>query len=274
MMDLREDALALMDYLGIRPKKRLGQNFLISKEAIKKICDTADISSEDVVIEMGAGLGFLSEELVRRNPRKLILVEVDRKICSYLERKFEGKAEVLCMDMMSLLPSKEFSKIVSVPPYNISSRLVSSLLKSDFRKAVLVLQKEFVGKLKARPGTRKYTWISVLSQAVFHIEIAGYISRFNFIPTPKVDSLIISLVPKGISRDIIETLFRVVMAAFSKRRRKIGKILPIKDRRIAEKRSINLSPDEFLEIALSIGDKIERSYSNKKDVYRGSSWHL
>lgn len=256
-MDMREDVIALMNYLGIRPKKGLGQNFLVSKEAITKICDETDVSSEDVVVELGAGLGFLSEELIRRNPRELILVEMDERICSYLMEKFRGRAKVLCTDMMSLLPSDKFSKIVSVPPYNISSKLIRALLRSDFKKAVLVLQKEFVGKLRARPGTRKYTWISVLSQAVFHIEIAGYISRFEFVPVPKVDSLVVSLVPKGVSENAIEALFRIVTVAFSRRRRKIGKILPIKDEKTAEKRVIDLSPDEFLKIALSTGDLIE-----------------
>lgn len=270
MMNLREEAIALMNYLGIRPRKRLGQSFLVSREAIIRICDAAEISKEDSVVELGAGFGFLSEELIRRNPRKLTLVELDRKICSYLMKKFGEKAEVLCVDMMSLLPLDEYSKIVSVPPYNISSKLIHGLVKSNFRKAVLVLQKEFVGKLRARPGTRKYTWISALSQAVFHLEIAGYISRFDFIPTPKVDSFIISLVPKGVNRKTAEILSRIVRIAFSRKRRKIGSILSIKDDKIAEKRVINLSPDELLEIALSAGDAIERCPDNQTDAHRDS----
>ena len=270
MMDLREEAIALMSCLGIRPKRRLGQNFLVSKEAIIRICDTAEISKEDLVVELGAGLGFLSEELISRNPRKLTLVELDERICSYLMEKFGKKAEVLCMDMMSLLPSDEYSKIVSVPPYNISSKLIHALVKSDFRKAVLVLQKEFAGKLRARPGTKKYTWISALSQAVFHLEIAGYISRFDFIPAPKVDSFIISFVPKGVSKKTAEILSRVVRTAFSRRSRKIGSILPIKDEKISEKRVINLSPDEFLKIALSVGDAIEGCSGDRTDVHRDS----
>ena len=227
----------------------MGQHFLRSPKHISIICDAADIREQDVVVDLGAGKGALSREILKRKPKLLYVVEIDEYLCRELRRELgRENVVILCKDLLEVLPSDEFDKIVSSPPYYLSSKLIEKLTMSRFEKAVLVLQREYVGKMLARPRTRKYGWLSVISQACFQIDVVSFVPKECFDPPPKVDSLVISLVQK---RRASDRFVRLVRAAFLSRRKKLknsalAKI--VEGTRFEERRAIELTPEDFVEI--------------------------
>ncbi len=231
----------------------MGQHFLKSPKHISIICDAADIRDRDVVVDLGAGRGALSKEILKRGPKLLYVVEIDKYLCRKLKQELEHEnVVILCRDLLEVLPSDKFDKIVSSPPYYISSKLIERLVMSRFEKAVLVLQREYVGKMLARPRTRKYGWLSVISQACFQIDVVSFVPKECFDPPPRVDSLVISLVQK---RCASERFVRLVRAAFLSRRKKLKNSALAKivgGTLFEERRAIELTPEDFIEI---LGEK-------------------
>ncbi len=230
-------------------RAKIGQHFLRSRKHISIICDAADIRSRDVVADLGAGRGAISKELLKRNPKSLYVVEIDECLCRSLQKKLQHEnVVILCRNLLEVLPSDEFDKIVSSPPYYISSKLIERLAMSRFKRAVLVLQSEYVGKMLAKPGTRKYGWLSAISQACFRIEVISFVPKECFDPPPRVDSLVISLAQK---RRASQRFIRLVRSAFLSRRRKVknsslAKI--VKETQLREKRVFELTPEDFVVI--------------------------
>ena len=140
-----------------RPKKRLGQNFVINSRIIEKLIDYAEVKPTEVVLEIGSGLGYLTEALAYK-ARTIIAVEIDRRLVEILKYRLQDKnnVEIITGDALSIeLP--KFDKIVSAPPYKISSPLIFKILEHQFKTAVLILQKEFATRLQASPGETEYS---------------------------------------------------------------------------------------------------------------------
>jgi len=173
------------------PLRRLGQNFLVDKATRDLILNCSDLQRSDIVLEVGPGTGFLTEELVAR-AGKVAVVEKDSRLVRLLRRKYRGSRRLRIIEgdiLKTKLP--RFNKVVCSPPYYISSRLVLLLVSKKFRRAVLTLQKEFAERLAAKPGSRDYGRISVMVQHRSSVEIAGTIRRDAFRPVPKVDSAVV-----------------------------------------------------------------------------------
>jgi len=154
-----------LDALSIPPLKRFGQHFLIDKKVRENLVQLAGLTPQDTVLEVGPGLGFLTAALVTKASR-LIAVEKDRTLAGYLTTKFASNTNLTVTegDVLKIeLP--DFTKVVSSPPYNISSKLILLLLNSRFKRAVLLLQQEFVGRLMAPSGTREYGRLTVMFQS-------------------------------------------------------------------------------------------------------------
>jgi 16S rRNA (adenine1518-N6/adenine1519-N6)-dimethyltransferase len=216
-----EEVKAVLESMGKRPTKRLGQNFLLDDSVVKRQVGFADLSDKDTVLEIGPGLGNLTEELLKTGA-KVVGIEQDPEFCAFLKRRFGDRLQLIQADAVkAFLP--EFNKVVSNLPYQISSPITFKLLESGFDVAVLMLQREFAERMVAKAGTDDYGRLSVGVYYRARCEIMLNVPRNVFWPQPKVDSCIVKLVPKAPPFELTEkqVFFDVTKAIFSHRRKKI-----------------------------------------------------
>ncbi|MEM4197019.1 MAG: 16S rRNA (adenine(1518)-N(6)/adenine(1519)-N(6))-dimethyltransferase RsmA [Candidatus Anstonellaceae archaeon] len=176
--------------------KRLGQHFLKNPKILEMEADLAKIEGKEV-LEIGAGNGSLTRQLLEKRPKKLIAVEIDRGLCFELKKKFQkqisqGILEIVNEDFLKLEIEK-IDIIVGNVPYYISSQIILKLTKINFKQAILMMQKEFCQRLLAKPGTSFYGRLSAIANAYFQIEPLAIITKDNFYPQPKVDSQLIRI---------------------------------------------------------------------------------
>lgn len=211
------------------PRKSLGQNFIRDQRVLERIGEIARLSEEDEVLEIGAGLGALTVFLGERVGR-VIAIERDKRLIERLRENVSHlknveiiEEDALRIDFRGLHRGNKI-KVVSNLPYSISSPIVFKLLdeREAFSLLVLMLQREVGERITASPGGRGYGSISVLVQAYMDAKIALRVPPEAFWPRPKVDSVVIKLVPLPGPRVVIpdERLFRsIVRASFSSRRK-------------------------------------------------------
>lgn len=189
------DLMRILEEKGAKPLKRFSQNFLTDAATLVRECDYAALDSKDVVIEIGAGLGALTEFLSRK-AKKVVAVEFDRKFAGILKEKFEDtNVEVVQGDILETkLPT--FNKVVSNIPYHISSQITFLLFKHEWDVAVICYQKEFAERMVAKPGSRDYSRLSVMVNYFSECEILENVPKSKFFPSPKVDSAIVRITPR------------------------------------------------------------------------------
>lgn len=260
------DTKSILLQLGVRPMKSMGQHFLIDHSVIERQAKHAKIKKGERVLEIGPGLGFLTEELIRAGAH-VIGIERDRRFCQYLREKFDDSLELIEGDATKVeLP--DFDKVVSNLPYQISSEITFRILEQKkFNLAILMYQKEFAERMVAGEASALYGRLSVMAAYRADCEILEIVSRRAFWPQPKVDSAIVLMKgrpPRFQPRD--EKLFvDVVRVLFSHRRKKISNGLValagqlglsrdrvkelIPDIPYADDRVEMLSPEEIGEIA-------------------------
>lgn len=221
---------SLLKERGIRLHKSLGQHFLIDKNILNKIVDTADVKRGESVLEIGAGIGTLSFALAGRGA-DITAVEKDKKLASILEELSAPypnikviNADILKLDFENLLCGTSVWKIVSNPPYNITAPLLFKLIsfKDRFSLIVLMLQKEFAKRLTAEPGGRNYSFLTIKAQYYMNIDVVHKVSKNVFFPPPKVDSVILLLQPLRTPRVRVsdEKLFFKIADSMFRMRRK------------------------------------------------------
>ena len=257
-----------LNRLGIPPLKRFGQHFLIDKRIRDAMITAAEPKSEDRILEVGPGLGFLTEELVRQ-AGQVVAVEKDRTLAKYLKDHFRRVRNLTVIQGDALtVETSGFTKLVSSPPYNISSKLVLFITKSRFKSAVLLFQDEFVKRLTAISGSREYGRLTVALQTYANAEIIMKAPRSAFYPSPKVDSALITITPRNYTVQINDpSLFEdLVRSLFSQRRRKLSTVLRkylenkypssfssvLSQLIIPEKRVYQMNPNELIELANEI----------------------
>jgi 16S rRNA (adenine1518-N6/adenine1519-N6)-dimethyltransferase len=252
--------------LGVRPSKNLGQNFLTDGAIADWIVDRACILPDERVLEIGPGLGILTQRLAQAT-KNLTVIELDRRLASNLQKTHSFK--VIQGDALQVeLP--DFDKVVSNLPYQISSGITMRLLDKGFAKAVLMFQKEFAEHLVAKPGTSSYSRISVMAGYRAESKIVKHVPKGCFHPVPKVDSAIVEIVPRPPEFDILDeqTFTETVRMLFSHKNRKVRNgIMAEHDclgldkeqaKMLAEQlpytdvRPITLSPEKLAEIANKI----------------------
>jgi 16S rRNA (adenine1518-N6/adenine1519-N6)-dimethyltransferase len=214
---------AALEEMGIRPSKGLGQHFLVDGKVADRHVALAGIGPGDTVLEIGPGLGVLTERLLPL-ARKVVAVEADGRMCGHLERCFAGVAnfELVRGDALKVgLP--DFDLCVSNLPYQISSPVTFRLLEAPFRRACLMYQMEFAERMVARPGTDDYSRLSVSAQHRAACKIDFKVPRSAFWPQPRVDSAVVTIMPRPPSYEVAdERLFHaVVKVLFAHRRKKI-----------------------------------------------------
>jgi 16S rRNA (adenine1518-N6/adenine1519-N6)-dimethyltransferase len=253
-----------------RPLKSLGQNFLVDNNIIDKIIRSAGIKTDDCVLEIGPGRGALTEHLARKAGR-LVLIEYDHALAADLKERYVDDprvtvvdADILAVDLASVLGDATGWKVVANLPYNISTAVLFRLLEVRDRltRMVLMLQKEVGDRLVAAPDCADYGVTTVLLGLWFDMRREFIVSPGCFHPRPKVDSAVLSFVPLAGPRVPVgdEAVFRrVVKGAFGMRRKtlinclKAAELTTIDDLRgiLAEcgidgqRRGETLSLDEF-----------------------------
>ena len=220
---------------SFRFQKKFGQNFLIDPHVLGKITACADLTREDAVIEVGPGIGTLTQELCER-AGKVTAVEIDRNLVEILHQTLAGytnltiiSRDILDVDPQELkdlcAPHTKISLIANLP-YNITSPLVMKYLEEApfVSTMILMLQEEVARRMQAEPGTKEYGSLSVAVQYYARAEIAAYVPMNCFYPRPKVGSCVIRLdrLEQPAAQVEDEALFfKVVRAAFNQRRKTI-----------------------------------------------------
>jgi len=217
---------------GHQPRKRFGQNFLADPHYVARIIAAVDPQPGDNIVEIGPGLGALTGRLVERAQR-MTAVEIDRDLAARLRARFGAdrlalhEADVLSFDFATLGANL---RVVGNLPYNISSPLLFHLAEDDIRlrDVHVMLQREVVARMTAKPATPEYGRLTVMLQSRFAVTRLFTVPAGAFQPAPNVESAIARLVPLGEHRPIIndEKLFaRVVAAAFGQRRKTLRNAL-------------------------------------------------
>ncbi len=202
--------------------KKLGQNFLVSKDIAKKIVEYSDPENK-IVLEIGPGPGILTKYLVEKNPKKLILCEIDTFYYNLLRKEYENydNVEVINKDILELNNLK-VDVCVGNLPFNISTQILFKSLEFYPNYCVFMFQKEVGEKIMAKPGSRNYGRISLISQFYYDIEYLMTVPKRFFKPKPKVDACVLKLIRKR-SRDLeFEDFVRKI---FRYRNKNLNKVL-------------------------------------------------
>lgn len=215
--------------MSYRTKKRFGQHFLHDRNVIDKIVLAAQLNSDQEVVEIGPGLGVLTDQLLPRAAHVHVM-EIDRDLIERLHARQEPRLTVHAGDVLKLpwndcLVNPPYTLVANLP-YNISSQIVFKLLEQRglFRRMVLMFQREVGERLVAEPGGKDYGILSVLCQLWYDIRVVALVKPGAFNPPPKVDSIVLDFQPLERPRvdPVDESFFRrVVKAAFTQRRKKL-----------------------------------------------------
>ena len=216
-----------LNALRIPPLKRFGQHFLVDKKTCQIMVESARLEADETIIEIGPGLGFITTTLTSQ-PCSIIAVEKDRTLANYLKNRFAKNSNITIVQGDALeFHFQDQAKIISSPPYNISSRLILAILNSKFKLAILLLQDEFVSRLIAPVGSRDYGRLTVTLQSRAKVERIIGVPRSAFYPSPKVDSAIVRIQPKTPNLLIKDqqVFNELVRSLFTQRRRKLRGVL-------------------------------------------------
>ncbi|CUU07324.1 16S rRNA (adenine1518-N6/adenine1519-N6)-dimethyltransferase [Candidatus Thermokryptus mobilis] len=253
----------------LKPVKYLGQHFLNDKNIARKIAEAINPQLDDVIVEIGAGEGFLTEQFVGK-VRKIFAVEVDKRAVDFLRVRFEDKVEVLHNDFLKLnlkmFESYGKIRLVGNIPYNITSSIIFKAIENRrlIKDLIIMVQLEVALRIVSQPGVKDYSILSVMCQAYSKPEILFRVSRNVFYPRPNVTSAVIRLdFERGeraerISDDVF--FRRVVKLVFNKRRKILKNTLKeIFDEAILSqlefdltRRPEQLTVDEFIDLSNSL----------------------
>jgi len=239
---------------GLFPKKRLGQHFLVDPNILDKVMRAAEVGKEDVVLEVGPGLGGMTLALARE-AKKVIAVEIDPKLVAILKEKMAGhqnvelvEKDILRMDFKQFIKKEGHPvKVVANLPYQISTPLLFRFVESKeaFFTFTLMLQKEVAERMVAPPGKKEYGPLTIFVRLFLDVSIRFFVKPSAFFPPPKVESAVIHMTWK--EKPMIETknekwFKKVVRACFGYRRKTL----------------INALRHSELSLPESVGSKIEK----------------
>ena len=216
--------------------KRLGQNFLIDKNIINKIVDIGNINDKKVIFEIGAGYGSLTKKIFSKNPKKIIAVEKDKKLASYLKELFINykNVKIVNEDILNIIENKKLEKNIVIfgnLPYNISTKILVKLALIKkwppwYDNLIFMFQKEVADRIIAKKNTKNFGRLSILCNWRFEIKKHFDISKNCFFPKPKINSTVLSFSPKRKNEFKIKNpknLEMITRLLFSSRRKMINK---------------------------------------------------
>jgi 16S rRNA (adenine1518-N6/adenine1519-N6)-dimethyltransferase len=215
---------------GLQAKKKLGQHFLTDPHVLDKIIASADIGAEDLVLEIGPGLGGMTQAL-SQSAKHVLAVELDKQLVPILQKMFAGgnvtvlQGDILRVDLARELAAFEYSKIKVVAnlPYYITTPVIFHLLESGikFDSITVMIQKEVAARMSAKPGNKDYGSLTLAVQYHADVTLVANVPTNCFMPRPAVDSAVVKLqlLPAPRVDADKEKLFKVIHAAFGKRRK-------------------------------------------------------
>ena len=258
----------------VHAKKFLGQHFLTDLTVARKIAETI---SAGPTLEIGPGMGVLTQYLLQNSKIQLTAIEIDRESVAYLKEWYPElhliEGDFLKLDLDIIYPEGEFN-VIGNYPYNISSQIFFKVLEYKDRIPVCsgMIQKEVAERIASKPGKKAYGILSVLLQAYYDIEYLFTVDEHVFNPPPKVKSAVIRMTRNKRRRlDCDEALFKtVVKTAFNQRRKQmrnslqqlVGKGNPILEEKIFTMRPEQLSVEQFIELT----HLIEKSHVGNQDI--------
>lgn len=270
----------ILNRFKLRADKKLGQNFLIDENVVRQIVEAAELSEADTVLEVGPGIGTLTQGLAE-SKAKVVAVELDTRLLPALATTLEGydnvrvvHGDILKVNIMEEVGAPEF-KVCANLPYYITTPIIFALLEKrlPMERLVAMVQKEVAERMAAQPGGKDYGALSVAIQYYTEPEIAFIVPPTSFIPAPAVDSAVI--VCKRRSKPPVEVcdealFFRVVKAAFSLRRKMLSnslKNMGIKSEQVAKwlelagvdgkRRAETLSLEDFAKLTNSFNEAVK-----------------
>ena len=267
----------LMQQYGFHARKSWGQNFLTSKGAVANILSAAGLTGVETVLEIGPGLGVMTEPLLDCSSR-VVAIEIDPLLCKFLAGRFAQRenfqlvqGDALDYDYSLLVP-EQYIVVANLPYYITSPFLVKLIQGHPPQRAVILVQLEVARRLTALPGTPDYGALSILVQYHCQAELLFKMSPGNFYPPPKVDSAVVRLQwrPYPVQPRNEKFMFRLVKIAFSQRRKMLKGLLAAGlgiSKETAERalaaiglsadiRGENLSVDEFAALADILGGQV------------------
>ncbi len=207
---------------GLSAKKSFGQNFLVDRDALAKIVDAAELNASDAVLEIGPGLGVLTDELIKR-AGKVIALEADSELAELLRRRAPENLDVITIDALQydLAQMPDGYKVVANLPYYITSPLIRFLLEGNKKpqSITVLVQKEVAERIVAKPGNMSVLACSV--QYYGNPRLVDVVPSSSFFPAPKVDSAIlhIAVAPTPAFEADSKQLFRLIKAGFGEKRK-------------------------------------------------------
>ena len=252
----------------VKPKKSLGQNFLNNIDVLSRIVDEGKISNKDIILEIGPGTGNLTEKILEKNPKELIVIEKDNYLSDLLKKKFGNNINIINDDILKCYKHFKYNapiKVFGNLPYNISTKILTLFAKTEnlhenYKKFIFVFQKEVAERIISNENSKNYGRLSILTSWKMRREKIFDISPDNFFPKPKIWSSLITLEPKSNFKILKNdnTLEHVTNIFFNQRRKMIKNPMKqlFKDfNQIALKLNINLevrpqniSKQKYLEI--------------------------
>ena len=267
---------------NIKPKKKLGQNFLHDKNIISSIIKNVNVRDEDI-IEIGPGPGILTENILKNKARSLLVIEKDESFevnLKKIKNKYKDNFIYLIHDVIDFdfnkLTKKEY-KIVSNLPYNISVPFILKMIKIrgviSWKDMVLMVQKEVAERITADIGTKNYGRLSIMVNLNNDVKKLLNVKPSSFIPRPKVDSTVIKISPKNKHININNEVFeKIVKICFSQRRKKVKNNLDqLKINTISllelsnidpDIRAENIDIDGFIRISSNYEELIKENYED------------
>ena len=270
----------ILNRFKLRADKKLGQNFLIDENVVRQIVEAAELSEADTVLEVGPGIGTLTQGLAE-SKAQVVAVELDTRLLPVLATTLEGydnvrvvHGDILKVNIMEEVGAPEF-KVCANLPYYITTPIIFALLEKrlPMERLVAMVQKEVAERMAAQPGGKEYGALSVAIQYYTEPEIAFIVPPTSFIPAPAVDSAVI--VCKRRQKPPVEVcdealFFRVVKAAFSLRRKMLSnslKNMGIKTEQVAKwlelagvdgkRRAETLSLEDFAKLTNSFNEAVK-----------------
>lgn len=272
-MNLQDETNFILKKYGLRANKKLGQNFLINEEIINEIVEKADVQKNDVIIEIGPGLGSLTAKLLE-NAKKVIAIELDPNMSKILKERFSLydnfeliENDVLKVNLQAIISEYESVKVVANLPYYITTPIIMKLLedKLKLKSITVMVQKEVGERFCAKPNSKEYGAITISINYYTKPEIIIDVPKDNFEPMPEVDSCVIKLDVRNVPPVELKNekdFFNLIKAGFSQRRKTINNSLASmgiskeKIKNVLEKlgidsklRAENLTMEQFADIS-------------------------
>ena len=253
-------------------KKSLGQNFLKDKSVINKIIDSADITVDSLLLEIGPGSGALTKELVKTKG-KVVAFEIDERLKEELSKIESNNLEViygdfLKIDLKDVLNKYNYKKLhlIANLPYYITTPIIMKIInETKIDEMIIMVQKEVGSRFKAKPNTKEYNSLSVFLQYYFDIKTVTIVSKNSFVPKPKVDSIVVRFSKKDnkTKANNEKVFFKLVKDSFTFKRKNLKNnlkgydlnkinIILNKFNKDLTFRAESLSLEEFIEISNNI----------------------